>query len=433
MRIGFFSDFYLPRADGIAYSIESFRIELEKMGHEVFIIAPKPTIRHKDVTRNIIRFPAIKGLFFDDYMTSLFFPPQRFRQIERLNLDIVHFHTPGQIGLFGAYFAFRRNIPVVTTYHTDLYEYVTHYPKVLPGTIALSLIAPMITNGGMQDYRTGLSSIKPERNIDKWNQKIVERSSTMLHNRCDLIIAPSEKMRSQLIGWRTTSQIQVLPSGVDKITTNSSHIEAYRKDLRLSPEDEVILFVGRIGNEKNLGLLIKAFEIVNNKRPQTKLVIVGTGEDIGAFKEQAAATARPEHILFTGNILREKLGGIYGLAAIFAFPSLADTQGLVLSEAAWAGLPIVMIDKGISPVAQAGKNALFARNNAKDFAAKILLLLSKPEKRTEFSENSIRLAGEYTASKQSHALIKAYTATIERHNKGIEQKKSLRDRFNPFV
>lgn len=433
MRIGFFSDFYLPRADGIAYSIESFRIELEKMGHEVFIIAPKPTIRHKDVTRNIIRFPAIKGLFFDDYMTSLFFPPQRFRQIERLNLDIVHFHTPGQIGLFGAYFAFRRNIPVVTTYHTDLYEYVTHYPKVLPGTIALSLIAPMITNGGMQDYRTGLSSIKPERNIDKWNQKIVERSSTMLHNRCDLIIAPSEKMRSQLIGWRTTSQIQVLPSGVDKITTNSSHIEAYRKDLRLSPEDEVILFVGRIGNEKNLGLLIKAFEIVNNKRPQTKLVIVGTGEDIGAFKEQAAATARPEHILFTGNILREKLGGIYGLAAIFAFPSLADTQGLVLSEAAWAGLPIVMIDKGISPVAQAGKNALFARNNAKDFAAKILLLLSKPEKRTEFSENSIRLAGEYTASKQSHALIKAYTATIERHNKGIEQKKSLRDRFNPFA
>lgn len=433
MRIGFFSDFYLPRADGIAYSIESFRIELEKMGHEVFIIAPKPTIRHKDVTRNIIRFPAIKGLFFDDYMTSLFFPPQRFRQIERLNLDIVHFHTPGQIGLFGAYFAFRRNIPVVTTYHTDLYEYVTHYPKVLPGTIALSLIAPMITNGGMQDYRTGLSSIKPERNIDKWNQKIVERSSTMLHNRCDLIIAPSEKMRSQLIGWRTTSQIQVLPSGVDKITTNSSHIEAYRKDLRLSPQDEVILFVGRIGNEKNLGLLIKAFEIVNNKRPQTKLVIVGTGEDIGAFKEQAAATARPEHILFTGNILREKLGGIYGLAAIFAFPSLADTQGLVLSEAAWAGLPIVMIDKGISPVAQAGKNALFARNNAKDFAAKILLLLSKPEKRTEFSENSIRLAGEYTASKQSHALIKAYTATIERHNKGIEQKKSLRDRFNPFV
>ncbi len=65
MRIGFFSDFYLPRADGIAYSIESFRIELEKMGHEVFIIAPKPTIRHKDANKHILRFPAIKGLFFD--------------------------------------------------------------------------------------------------------------------------------------------------------------------------------------------------------------------------------------------------------------------------------------------------------------------------------------------------------------------------------
>lgn len=433
MRIGFFSDFYLPRADGIAYSIESFRIELEKMGHEVFIIAPKPTIRHKDATKNIIRFPAIKGLFFDDYMTSLFFPPQRFRQIERLNLDIVHFHTPGQIGLFGAYFAFRRNIPVVTTYHTDLYEYVTHYPKVLPGTIALSLIAPMITNGGMQDYRTGLSSIKPERNIDKWNQKIVERSSTMLHNRCDLIIAPSEKMKSQLVGWRTTSKIEVLPSGVDKITTKSSEIDAYRKDLRLSAEDEVILFVGRIGTEKNLGLLIKAFEIVNKQRPQSKLLIVGTGEDIGAFKEQASATTRPEHILFTGNIQREKLGGLYGLATVFAFPSLADTQGLVLSEAAWAGLPIVMIDKGISPVAQAKKNALFARNSPKDFASKLLIILSKPELQTQFGLESMHLAGEYTASKQSHALIAAYTKTIDRHKKGVEQKKTLRERFNPFV
>jgi 1,2-diacylglycerol 3-alpha-glucosyltransferase len=433
MRIGFFSDFYLPRADGIAYSIESFRIELEKMGHEVFIIAPKPTIRHNDHNKHIIRFPAIKGLFFDDYMTSFFFPPQRFRQIEKLKLDIVHFHTPGQIGLFGAYFAFRRDIPVVTTYHTDLYEYVTHYPKVLPGTIALSMLAPMITNGSMQDYRIGLSSIKPERNVDKWNQKIVERSSTLLHNRCDLIIAPSQKMKNQLVGWRTTSPIQVLPSGVDKITTKKAEIVSFRKQLHLNDDDEIILFVGRVGTEKNLGLLIKAFEIVNAKRPQTKLIIVGTGEDIDLFKNQAKATLRPEHILFTGNILREKLGGLYGVATVFAFPSLADTQGLVLSEAAWAGLPIVMIDKGISPVAVAGKNALFAKNNPKDFASKLLQVLTKPELRSAFSEASLTLAGEYTASKQSQALIQAYTETITRHKAGMETKKSLRDKFNPFA
>ena len=433
MRIGFFTDFYLPRADGIAYSIESFRIELEKMGHEVFIIAPKPTIRHRDHTKNIIRFPAIKGLFFDDYMTSFFFPPQRFRQIEKLNLDIIHFHTPGQIGLFGAYFAFRRNIPVVTTYHTDLYEYVTHYPKVLPGTIALSLLAPMITNGGMQDYRTGLSSIKPERNVDKWNQKIVERSSTLLHNRCDLIIAPSQKMKNQLISWRTTTPIQVLPTGVDKITTKDTEIAAYRQKLGITESDEIILFVGRVGTEKNLGLLIKAFELVNKQRPQSKLVIVGTGEDIDDFRAQAAATQCAEHIMFTGNIQREMLGGLYGLATVFAFPSLADTQGLVLSEAAWAGLPIVMIDKGISPVAQNHKNALFARNTPKDFATKLLSFLSKPALRHEYSQASQNLAAEYTAAKQTHALITAYTETVAAHYRRVEHKKTLREKFNPFA
>lgn len=288
MRIGFFTDFYLPRVDGIAFSIESFRVELEKQGHEVFIIAPKPTIRHHDSVHRIIRFPAIKGLFFDDYMTSFFFPPQRIRQVQKLNLDIVHFHTPGQIGLFGAYFALRANLPLVTTYHTDLYEYVTHYPKVLPGTIALAMLAPLITNGGMQDYRTGLSSIKPERNVDRWNQKIVERSTTMLHNACDTVIVPSQKIKNQLLAWKTTSPVVILPTGVDKITTKDSRKSHYAHTFGLEPSDEVILFVGRVGTEKNIGLLLKAFVTTGKQRLAAKLLIIGTGDDLNAFKAEAA-------------------------------------------------------------------------------------------------------------------------------------------------
>src|SRR6266567_8184241 len=124
MRIGFFSDRYLPLTDGIAYSMEDARRELEKLGHEVYIFAPKPGLRYHETSPRVIRFPAVKGLFFDDYRTSLFFPPQTSRQIDKLKLDLIHFHTPGQIGLFGAVYALRHNVPLVTTYHTDLYEYV---------------------------------------------------------------------------------------------------------------------------------------------------------------------------------------------------------------------------------------------------------------------------------------------------------------------
>jgi glycosyltransferase involved in cell wall biosynthesis len=254
MRIGFFSDRYLPLTDGIAYSIESFRVELEALGHEVYIFAPKPNLRYKEPSPHIIRFPAVKGLFWEDYMSSFFFPPQVIKQVEKLNLDIIHFHTPGQLGMFGAYFALRHNIPLVTTYHTDLYEYVKHYPAVLPGTIALSMLAPVITGGGMDEYRTALSSIKPQRSVDDWNQKIVERGVTLIHNHCDLVIAPSVKMERQLKGWKTIPPIAILPTGVDEITTNSAKIDEVRAQFGLSTHDQIILFVGRIGTEKNISL-----------------------------------------------------------------------------------------------------------------------------------------------------------------------------------
>src|SRR5207245_7144379 len=128
--------------------------------------APPAHLHCKSTSSLISPFPAVKGLFCEDYFFTLFFPPGEVRKIDKLGLDIVHFHTPGQIGLFGAYYALQKDIPLVTTYHTDLYEYVKHYPNVLPGTIALAMVAPLITGGGKQDYRTSLSSIKPERSIN---------------------------------------------------------------------------------------------------------------------------------------------------------------------------------------------------------------------------------------------------------------------------
>ena len=105
MRIGFFSDSYLPSRDGIAISVETSRQQLEAMGHEVYIMAPAPSLRYKEKNKRVIRFPAVKGLFYEDYLTSLFFPPQALRKIEKLKLDIIHFHTPGQMGFLGAYYA----------------------------------------------------------------------------------------------------------------------------------------------------------------------------------------------------------------------------------------------------------------------------------------------------------------------------------------
>ena len=415
MRIGFFTDNYLPRADGIAFSIESFRIELEAMGHEVFVITPRPSLRFKEPSKRIIRFPAVKGLFFDDYMTSIFFPPQADRKLEKLKLDVIHYHTPGQLGLLGAFFAMRHDIPLITTYHTDLYEYVKHYPAVLPGTIALSMLVPAITGGGMEEFRTGLSSIKPELSIEKWNQKIVARSVTMIHNHCDVVISPSKKIERQLKGWKTRTKLVILPTGVDKITTTAPDIAARRKQYGIKPDDHVVLFVGRMGNEKNVGLLITSFDIIAERDVHAKLLLIGIGEDIDDFVKQGAASPYADRIIFAGFIEHNALGSIYAIATVFAFPSMTETQGLVLNEAARAGLPIVMIDRDVTEVVSNGKNGFYARHSARSLAKQILIVLGDSGLRVRMGNASTRLAEGYGVKEQASRLIELYEATIKSH------------------
>ncbi|TAK88947.1 glycosyltransferase family 4 protein [Patescibacteria group bacterium] len=426
MNIGLFSDSYLPSLDGISYSIEAFRVELEKRGHTVTVFAPSPSIRYKEKSPNIVRFPAVKGLFYDDYLTSMFFPPEALLRIKRKKLDIVHFHTPSQIGLLGAYYALRSHTPLISTYHTDLYEYVSHYPQVLPGTIALSLMSPMITGGGLSDFRKAISSIKPERNIDKWNKKIVMRGITALHNRCDYVIAPSRKIRTQLEGWGTTAPIRILPSGVDPIPTTARATSLFRSKWGLNPDQPVILFVGRLGKEKNIELLIEAYGQVRKQLPEAKLVIVGRHEHQKALQAYSTKHNLDDGVIFTGHIEHDRLGAAYASANVFAFPSRTDTQGLVLHEAANAGLPIVMIDKEITEVVHDKQNGLFARNSAGDMARKLLIILKDSEKQQRYGAASRQFAAEYSASHQAKLLEELYQKTITSHRRAAEMPPAVK-------
>jgi 1,2-diacylglycerol 3-alpha-glucosyltransferase len=389
---------------------------MEKLGHEVFVFAPRPSWRYKEQSKRIIRFAAMKGLFWDDLLASFYIPPAAIRQIDRLKLDIVHFQTPGPIGLLGAYYALKFRLPLVTTYHTDLYEYVKHYPKILPGTIALSLLTPVITGGGMSEYRTALSSIKPERSVDKWNQKIVVRGLTLLHNHCDLVITPSRKMERQLLSWKTTARIATLPTGVARIPASNRDVKAVQRKYGIQDDDQLIIFVGRIGTEKNISLLIRSFNTIARRNARAKLMIVGAGDDLESFKQQASTSGYADRVIFTGRIERHRLGAIYDLATVFAFPSLADTQGLVVNEAACAGVPVVMIDGDISEVVKDGVNGFIAKNSTRDFAAKILKILADNKLRRRMSAESTTLAVEVSPGKQAEKLLRLYQETIEQHN-----------------
>lgn len=428
MRIGLFTDTYRPTINGITYVVDTLKKELEAAGHEVYVFCParslRPNKNDEGLTLeedHIVRLPSFPSGFFDDFDFTLYFPPVILKQIKEMHFDIIHIFTPSQVGLLGINAAVKYDTPFIVQHCTDLYEFSENYPNVLPGCLALVGIAfPMSVKLKGKDVREIIKLHRPRRHITKWNQDIISRAMTILYSKADAAIALSRKSQKQLQSWQDKTyryKVTLLPNGVDAIPVPSAkRLNEFRKTWGLCESDEVYGFVGRLAEEKNLPVLIKAFEHIGRDRPHAKLLFVGDFEYRKELEKMAAKSKYADRIIFTGFINREDLGVAYAALDVFTFPSLKDTQGWVLHEAAHAGKPIVIIDRDLSEVVEDGKNGYFARNNAADVARKVTELLKSPAKRAKFGAHSKVLAARYGQAKQTKKLIDLYEQVIAKHD-----------------
>lgn len=416
MRIGLFTDAYHPAVNGISYAVDTTRAELEKLGHTVYVFAPAPSIRYKETDNHIIRFPAIKGIVYKENMTSLYFPPSQVKKIDQLNLDIIHFFSPFQVGLLGAYVAIKNNTPLIGQYCTDAYQYYQYYPHTSAALIWLPAALPLLSKYPARHWRDIIKKILTRQHIDEeWRQRVLGQALRIAHDQCDWLIAPSKKMSRQLRAFGISKPIITIPNGVDSLPVDRIQAKKYATLFDVQPNHKVILYVGRLGKEKNIELLIKAFDKVAEKLPQAKLLICGDFDYRESLETLASSMNNKARIVFCGMIPHEKLGSIYSLADIFAFPSITDTQGLVLHEATHAGLPVVMVDKDITAVVDDGVNGLFARNNPKDFSQKLIKLLEADRLRKRMGRASKKMSSSYTAKKQAKELEILYKKASTLH------------------
>lgn len=432
MRIGLFTDTYRPTINGIVFVVESLKKQLEALGHEVYVFCPARSMRPAKQELmfeddRIIRFPSFRSGLFDDFDFSVFFPPAVLRRIDELELDVIHVFTPSQIGLLGMNAAIKQSRPLIVQHSTDLYEFVEHYPNVLPGILALvGIVFPISIKLKGKDVREIIKLYRPRAGATKWNRDIVSKGVTMLYSKANAAIVLCRKSQRQLKSWQDKTysyDLVLMPNGVNALAAPSeSKLVAFRERYGLSAKDEVFGFVGRLGEEKNLALLVKAMNIVGKARPRAKLIFVGDFDYRETLEAMAAASKYPDRIIFTGAIPREELGVVYAALDVFAFPSLKDTQGWVLHEAAHARLPIVLIDRGVSEIVEDGKNGYFANNNPTDMARKIIALLRSPTKRVRFGEHSKVLARKFTEKHQTRKLEKLYQEVIVQHDtRGVIQ------------
>lgn len=411
MKIGFFTDRYWPAIDGVTISVDIFAKELRKLGHEVYIFCPEGPGKNSDKDKHIIRYKSFPGIWYDDYRDTLPWSRRNIKQVKDLELDIIHTHTPAQVGMLGSHVAKVQNIPLVTTYHTDLEQYFRVYKRILPGAVALSLIGPLMMkqNTLLKDV---VKNMKPERSFDKWNRKIVRKMLTLYHNNCDLVIAPSEKIKKLLIAYHTQTPIEVISTGVNLDEPALHSTIDMRAGYDIPDQAFVLTYVGRLGQEKNIELIFQSLPRIIKELPATSLLIVGDGPYRNKLVDLVEKLNLHNHVIFTGMLARAETLSCFKAADIFVFPSLTETQGLVINEACAVSKPIIFIDDTISNLTRDGINGFKVRNNVVDFAKKTIILLKDNNLRQEFGYHSGELAQQHTAAAQTKKLEQVYSELI---------------------
>lgn len=382
MNILFLSDVYFPRINGVSTSIHTLRMQLVELGHHVHLVAPDYYSPSEDESW-ISRMPS-RYLPFDpeDRLMKFGEALVRLTADEDARWDVLHVHTPFAAHYLGLRLAKRYSIPCVETYHTFFEDYMHHYLPLLPKPILRSL---------------------------------ARRLSRSQCNAVDALVAPSQPMLDALRTYGVHIQAKVIPAGLEEHSFVVGNGVAFRERYDIPADRPVMLYVGRVAHEKNIGFLLRMTAVVKHKRPDALLVISGEGPALQKLRRDADALGLQDNILFLGYLDRKtELNDCYRAADVFVFSSLTETQGLVLLEAMAQGVPVVAIaEMGTKSILKEGLGAMIAPHDEVQFAGRVLDLLSDEKRKAQLGGFAKEYARTWSARNMAERMVEFYSAVIE--------------------
>ena len=308
MNIVLVSNTFTPHVGGVARSVQAFTDEYRRRGHRVLVVAPEYANLPEDEI-DVVRIPAIQNFNASDFSFALPVPIGLTEILEEFEPDIIHSQHPFLLGNTAVRISRYFDLPLVFTHHT-LYEQYTHY---VPGNLPLF-------------------------------KRFIIELGTHYANLSDLVFAPSESIRDILLSRGVSTPVEVVPTGV--IVDNFAHGDgaACRRRLGIPPDAFVVGHLGRLAPEKNLGFLAEAVAGFVQEHENAWFLVVGSGPSEPAMRKIFASAGLEERLVFAGVLQHQRLSDALAAMDLFAFASTSETQGMVLTEAMAAGLPVVALD-----------------------------------------------------------------------------------------
>ncbi|MFT3894482.1 MAG: glycosyltransferase [Anaerolineales bacterium] len=383
MQIAFFTNFYLPVVNGVSRSVETFREELTKQHHNVFIFAQQANNGYEDKVPFIFRYPALTLPVSAEVPAVIPVSPFADQLLPLLKPDVIHTHHPILLGQTAARKAKELNVPLVFTFHTRYQEYTHYFPL-------------------------------PQETIQEFIKNAIQSWLKTFMRLCQHIIVPSESIKEILVrDYGLQDQYTVIPTGMDL----TPFAQADGKELRRRmgwQNDKVLISIGRLAQEKNWPVLLEAVKEVLCTHSDLRVVIIGDGVEKDNLQTLTAELGIVEQVTFTGEVPFSEIPAYLKAADLFSFASITETQGLVTMEAMAAGLPVVAVDgSGTRDIVEEGKQGFLVPNDAAALAKSINQVLDSPSLMKKFKRHSLIKAKTFDVETQATRLVELYKQAIE--------------------
>jgi len=405
MRIAYFTDGYLPSVNGVSYVVDT-HARLLAENNQVEIFAPAYGWWNRNETGKNLKIFRYKSFPWPMYKDVHLAVPNIWKMIEEVNRfspDVIHIHTPFSMGLSGILIAKLKKIPLVGTYHTLFSEVLVY---VSPKKMLDKYLA------AIEKAMTGVGVNIELRNLrgngtggEKLQQKMAWNMVNKIYGYCDAVICPTEAIKKELVKRRFNKKLWVISYGIDR--------EVFKPNGKLVKE-KIILHSGRLAFEKNVDVVLKAFKLVTEKIPDSRLVIAGDGPANKSLKELAKDLGIARKVTWLGMVPRNKLPQIYRQAQVFVTASTMETLGLVVLEALACGVPVVGVNKyALRDLILEDENGLIAEpGKPKALAAAMIKVLKDERLREKLSAGAIRSVQNHELGKTKKKLEGLYHAGI---------------------
>ncbi|MDU5587186.1 MAG: glycosyltransferase family 4 protein [Finegoldia magna] len=384
MKILITTDTYRPTINGVVTSIESLKKALDRLGHDVRILTFSDSFNSKQEGDIYYMGSLGAGKFYPDARMNKLFYNRFYEDIMDWKPDIVHSQTEFTMFIQAKKIAKDLDIPLLHTYHT-VYEDYTHYFSL----------------------------------NKKIGKELAKQFTKQIIKTTDGVVVPTNKIYNLLTEYNIHEDIYVAPTGINVQKLSECDDFDIRSGYKIPEDKHIVLFLGRIGKEKNITEILQYLE--NIDRDDIVFIIAGAGPFLSELKDICSNSKIRDRLIFTGMIDSSKVGNFYSKADVFVSASTSETQGLTFIESMACSTPIICRhDDCLDGVLIEGKTG-FGYDTEEEFIDYLNQILDNKKLRDKMGKNCKQLVDEnYTEDSFANKIEQIYTKVIENHAKSVQ-------------